>query len=215
VAQIRSLTEARDAQASDTLYGLSYQAEIDSASTELAAWRLSPREMADAEDAIRAATRRFDRAQTGRSRGPVIAGVTGTVGAAATAGHLVADPSGLPVIGGGLLVVAALALVLTVRDRARDSAVADQAAADLTEAQDRYMGLVADHSHVISPYRAALPTQQEEPCSPHTESAAPTTGTTPPAADPALALTSSGAATGGPPPTGSPTSASSGTASAA
>ncbi len=209
-AQIRRLTETRDAQASDSLYGLSYQSEIDEASIELAAWRLSPREMARAEGEVRDAVRRWDRAKSGRARGPVVAGVTGTGGLAATAGHLVADAGGLPMIGGGLLLVAAAALVLTVRDHVDDSATADEAETDVAEAQDRYAALVAAHGHAINPFRVALPATQEAPCIPQPATAVPTEDTGTP-------TRTAGAVTAGPRPTDSPTSdpASSAPASAA
>jgi hypothetical protein len=204
-AQIAGLIGKRDAQSSDTLYALSYQAEIDAACVELAAWRLAPEAMAAAETGIRDATHGLDRAQRGRSRGPVIAGVAGTGGVVATTGHLLADAGSLPLVGGGLLIVAAAALVLTARDRAADSAAEDQAAADVAAAQDHYAALVAAHGHAIQPFRVALPAPQEEPCTPPASPIEDTSTSTP----------TGDAATGGRPPTGSPTPAGSATASAA
>lgn len=215
-AQIRRLTEMRDAQSPDTLYSATWQAEIDAASVELAAWRLAPDRMTAAETAIRDADQRLAEAHTGRSRWPVVAGASGASGVLYTAGYLLAGADGLPLPGGVLLATAALALGLTVRARTRDAADAESATNDLATAEERYAALVADHAHAIHPYRAALPApDQEAPqCSPQLATA-PATITTP-SPDPAPAPTS-GAVTAGRPPIGSATSppSSSATASAA
>ncbi|MBM0279056.1 hypothetical protein JM949_29220, partial [Micromonospora sp. STR1s_6] len=93
-AQIRRLTRQRDAQPADTLYALTHQQRIDELSVELIAWKLDGAQMHAAENAIRAAGRRRQRAHTGRRRWPAVAGVSGVLGSVATAGHLAPHAGG-------------------------------------------------------------------------------------------------------------------------
>ena len=151
--QIRQLTRQRDAQPADTVYALTHQRRIDRLSVELIAWQLDGPQMNAAQQALRDAARRRRRAHTGRRRWPATAGITGALGALATAGQLAADAGTLPLIGTVLLAVAAAALGLTVVDRARDAREAAAADADTNTAQRRYAAVVARHSTAIAPVR--------------------------------------------------------------
>lgn len=149
--QIARLTRQRDAQPADTVYALTHQRKIDLLSVELIAWETDYAAMYAAEEAIRDAGHRRHRAHTGRRRWPATAGVTGALGALATAGHLAADAGSVPVIGGTLLAVAAAALGLTVHDRVRDARAAAAAEADMNTAQRRYGAIVKRHASSITP----------------------------------------------------------------
>jgi hypothetical protein len=185
--QIRRLTRQRDAQPADTIYALTHQRRIDVASIELIAWQLDGARMRAAEHALRAAARRRSRAHIGRRRWPATAGVSGVLGALATAGQLAADAGSPPLIGGALLSVAAAALALTAVDRARDAREAAAAVTDMHTAQHQYEAVVASHAHTITPLRPLAIHHQETPCaSPQSH---PSTTSTTPASRPAAATT--------------------------
>jgi hypothetical protein len=175
-SQIRRLTRQRDAQPADTLYALTHQQRIDELSVELIAWQLDGARMRAAENAIYAAARRRHRAHTGRRRWPAVAGATGLLGTAATAGQLAADAGGTPLIGGTLLGAAAVALALTALDRARDTRELAAAAADMNTAQDQYAAVVASHADAINPVRPLPIHDQETSCaSPQPPATSPST----------------------------------------
>lgn len=176
-AEIARLGRARDAQPPDTLYALSYQNEIDTLAAELIAWRLQPAKMAAAHGAMREANRRLHRAHTGRRRWPMAAAITGLFGAAATAGHLVADAAGLPLVGSGLLTTSAAALAAAVAERVRDGHNAAQAETDITEARRRYTDLVQHHTRALTPLPALPADQEATTCSQQPDTAAPSTST--------------------------------------
>ena len=186
-ARIRQLAAQRDAQPADTLYALTHQKRIDKLSVELMAWQYDGRLMHAAEDAIRAAARRRHRAHTGRLRWPATAGGSGLLGALATAGHLAADPSSPPLIGGTLLAVAAAALGLTAHDRIRDAREAAAAEADMNTAQRQYAAIVKRHAVAIAPLRPVA-IHEEKSCD-STPPQSPATSTTP-ASGPAPAVNS-------------------------
>jgi hypothetical protein len=190
--RIRQLAAQRDAQPADTLYALTQQKRIDKLSVELIAWQLDGRRMRAAEDAIRAAARRRHRAHTGRSRWPAAAGVSGVLGTLATAGHLAADASSPPLIGGTLLAVAAAALGLTAHDRIRDAREAAAAESDMNTAQREYTSIVRRHAAAIAPL-SPVAIHEEKSCDSSPQSpatpASPATSTTP-ASGPAGAVTS-------------------------
>jgi hypothetical protein len=189
-AQIRHLTRQRDAQPTDTVYALTHQRRIDDLSVELMAWQLHGPRMHAAEQAMRAAARRRRRAHTGRRRWPATAGATGLLGTLATAGHLAADTTSPPLIGGGMLSIAVAALVMTAVDRARDAREAAAAETDMHTAQHQYAAVVARHAHAISPMRPLAIHRQEKPC--HSQQPHPSTTSTTPASRPAAAAARTG-----------------------
>jgi hypothetical protein len=175
-SQIRRLTRQRDAQPADTLYALTHQQRIDELSVELIAWQLDGARMHAAENAIHAAARRRHRAHTGQRRWPAVAGATGLLGTAATAGHLAADAGGPPLIGGTLLGAAAVALALTALDRVHDARELAAAETDMHTAQHEYAAVVASHARAITPVRPLAIHNQETPCaSPQPPTTSPST----------------------------------------
>lgn len=176
-AQIRRLTQQRDAQPADTVYALTQQERIDDLSVELIAWQLDGEQMQAAEDALHAAARRRRRAHTGRSRWPATAGIAGSFGALATLGHLASDAGNPPLIGGALLGIAAAALAATAVDRARDTREAAAAETDIHAAQHHYTAVVNRHAHTITALRPLPIHRQETPCA--SPQPTPSTSTTP------------------------------------
>jgi len=186
-SEIRRLTRQRDAQPADTIYALTHQQRIDVLSVELIAWHLDGTRMRAAEDAIRAAGRRRQRAHTGRRRWPAVAGTCGLLGTVATAGTLAAD-GGPPLIGGTLLSIAAAALALTALERGRDAREAAAAETDMHTAQHQYAAVVARHAGAITPVRPLAIHNQETTCpSPQPPATSPSAISTSPASSAAIA----------------------------
>lgn len=154
-AEIRSLTALRAAQPPDSTYATVLQMQIDHLAVELFAWWAAGPELAAVDRQIHDATRRLVIARAAHTRWPYAAAPTGGL-AAVLIGVWLAVPVApwIPQLGGGLAAVAAACVGLADLSRRRSAHRADQAKADIADAQDRYAAIVARYRLTLDPVPA-------------------------------------------------------------